>query len=251
MLPLGYDRIELASYALNNFYDGTLVTDDGVTPYVTDAYRQGIIAGYDPTYKEVWFQMRVNRDTADGGGNESLCFRINENREWNIRKLNTTYAGQGATGFTQRSDGTMSIVTGSSILKYPNRDGAFPYEDNVTVVDAAGSGYDTEVQLQLGSLSGIVRNISIIGMQADFVGASIDGLGLISLNLYANRESVAFDTHYKRIDTPTELRRVRGRGNMEALRVKITLPSTTANFKRFDVSSITILYVENNRQGNI
>lgn len=56
----GFKRINLNWL---NMYDGTLLTNDGVTPFMNDFFRNQVIAGYEPTYQDIWFTMPIAKET--------------------------------------------------------------------------------------------------------------------------------------------------------------------------------------------
>ncbi len=62
-LPVDGTGIRILNLNWANFYDGTLLSGDGVTPYVNDTFRAAILSGYDPTYREAWFHLQVTAET--------------------------------------------------------------------------------------------------------------------------------------------------------------------------------------------
>jgi len=250
LIRKGNNAIERINKDWSNFYDSTYLTDDGVTPFITQAYRDAIISGYDRYFNEIWFNCLVNRDLSDGGGTEWLNFRYSpQSRQWNIRKLNIN-GGVGLTAFSKRKDGTTTLVYGQGLLKYPNLT-VFPYEDDVTSAGASQSrGFETRVVIHLGSLSGILSQISIYSAVLDYVGSTASGIGLFNLLVYANKESLPFDTEQFPLDGPCVPRRIQYRGRLEQLRVEINLPTTGTNdFQRMEINSITVNYVPGKRLG--
>ena len=250
LIPRGTNQIKLINPLWKNFYDSTLLTDNGVTPYITQAYRDTIVSGYDRYFREIWFNCLVNKDQEEGGGTEWLNFRYSPERDdWNIRKLNIN-GGVGLTAFSRRQDGTTTLVYGQGILKYPNLTG-YIYEDDVTSAGVSQSrGFETRIVIHLGSLSGILGQVSIHSMFLDYVGATTDGLGLFNLLVYANRETTPFDTEQFPLDGPTLARRIQYRGSLEQIRVEVNLPIIgNSDFLRMEISSITVAYVPNKRLG--
>jgi hypothetical protein len=229
-----------------NFYDGSLLNDAG-TPYVTSAYRQAITAHYNTLYDEAWFTVQVNKDTADGGGTAHWTFRYSFRTEkWSVRQF-----GAAPVAFSSRKDATTSIASASALVYYPNTGGAYPWQDLVSSVDGAGSGITTSVRLIVGEIADTVKQNVIWGILPDWKGSSIDGKGQFRLRIYANRETTPFDTHYFSIDQIPDVRLVTPyNGPLESVRFEVDFPSgVSANFKEFELSSMTIYVIPRSRKG--
>lgn len=258
-IPRGGGSIYTLNPLWQNLYDGTLYIDDGSAQYVTDAYRNAILAGYCELTEEAVFVIQMNRDTADGGGSEYVCaFYSYPRKRWRTRKL---FIGSGLTVadgqvkpayFVTRKNGQLVIGYSSAILTYPNLTGSRIYEDDVNSNDSTNSkGVETDFIVNCGGLSSAIPTANVKGIKVLHKGSSVDKSGLATLRLYANNEKNPFDTKKFRIDDPPIMREIDRRGSLEALRVRVSLPTTgISNFKDFDVQDIVLGYDDVVVQGN-
>ncbi len=236
-----------------NKYDGSMMIDDGVTPYVTDAYRGAILSGYDPYNKAVVFSLRMNKH--DTGSEYILASYEFEHDRWSFHVLgNSLYASYFSQNFKIATANAARLIigTGSVLLYYPNLSGSYPYTDAETEAATIGSGFQTDITINIKNLYNQVENSSLVCFLVDQIGASITGTGIFIVELYANDETTAFDTHYIPIDKIGEFRNIDARGNIDSLRMRLYLPSASlADFKRWSVSRIILGFKKNIRVGNI
>lgn len=256
-VPMG----DVSEYPINlgwqNLYDGTLKIDDGSVPYITDTYRSAIIAGWDQTFREFWFHCQVNKDAVDGGGSEYLCFRYSPDyKRWTIRQLNigTNASYPPIVAFSQRSDGTMSIIYTKGVLKYPNRDASkFQYSDSVISSGASvGNGIPTSFKLIIGEIADKIKQNVLLNILPDYKGSSISTTGRLQINLYANKEATAYDTQYFPVDTPEDsVRMLEERDNISELAVEVLIPTADlVDVKDLDISSLYLGLLKKLRLGN-
>ena len=254
-LPESGSSIRIINPLWINKYDGTLMTDDGVTPFITDAYRAGIISGYDPFSKSVWFQYQMTIKA--GGTTEYECAEYYfETDKWSFKKIGGSTLIKYFSSTTKlggTSSAKLLIGYSSGILQYPNMIGNFPYQDLVTSADASSStGYETDVTINVRDLYDQVQESNLVCFMVEHNGASITGSGIYSIEFYANQEVNPFDTQYISIDRPGEFRYIDARGNIDSLRIRGSLLATTlSDYKKFDVSRIVLGFKKNVRQGNI
>jgi hypothetical protein len=257
-VPIG----DVSEYPINlgwqNLYDGTLKIDDGSLPYISDAYRSAIIGGWDQTFREFWFHCKVNIDIADIVGGvtfEYLCFRYSpDNKRWTIRQLNIG-TNAPVVAFSQRSDGSMSIIYSVGVLQYPNRDATkFQYSDGVVSAGTpVGSGIPTKFKIIVGEIADKISQNVLLNILPDYKGSSITGAGRLQVNLYANKETTPYDTQYFPVDIKEdEVRFLEERDNVSELAVEVLIPSADlADVKDLDISSIYLGLVKKIRLGNL
>jgi hypothetical protein len=254
-VPIGNVSEYIMNEGWKNFYDGTLKIDDGSAPYITDAYRAAIISGYDPTFREFWFHCQVNKDAADGGGSEYLCFRFSpENKRWTIRQLNIGASYSPLVAFSQRSDGTMSLVYATGILQYPNRTGTYQYHDDVVYGGATvGKGVPLRFKLVVGEIADKIQQNILLNLLPDYKGSSITTAGKFQVNIYANKETSAYDTQYFPVDIKEdEVRFLEERDNASELAIEVLVPaSDLADVKDLDISTLYLGIRKMMRGGNI
>jgi hypothetical protein len=223
-----------------NFYDGTLVNASG-NQYVTRDYRALVLMGYDPTYRSIWAHVPCTQET--GANVEYLCFRhyVQEGIV-DVRKLAIGSGGaanNSVKNFAQKA-GQLVIVHNSGMLNYPNRTGAFPWQDSVTSADAAGNGIETSQKLHLGSIYTISQNFVVEDILLDFAGSSASSRKF-NLNFYANRETSAFEQKSFAIDSKMPRVGMPPRGALQRLLVETALPSTNlADFKDWTISTMSL-----------
>jgi hypothetical protein len=239
-----------------NWYDGTLMINNGTgsSPYLTAAYRSAIVAGFDPTFQEVWFHVQANEDTEFGGSTEYLCLRWSLTSEkWLVpRELAISAAVK---YFSQsRTDTNGSYLTvgyASGLLRYPAKSGnSYPYKDGVAYGDTGGTAITTRLMMNIGSIYGLAKNgvlaLLIIDQVADI---SADSTQQFVIELFANNELVAFETKKQLLSLRSIPRAVPPRGQLERLRMRVSLPSTTTA-GRWEISKITLGISRQGRIGN-
>jgi hypothetical protein len=254
-IPTGDLSEFLINQGWQNLFDGTLKIDDGSVSYITDQYRSAIVSGYDPTFREFWFHCQVNKDAADGGGSEYLCFRFSpENKRWTVRQLNIGASYSPVVAFSQRSDATMSIVYATGILKYPNRLGTYQYTDDTPSTGAStGKGIPTEFKLIVGEIADKYSQSVPVSILPDYRGSSISGAGRLQINLYANKETTPYDTQYFPVDIKEdEIRFTEERDNVSEFMIEVLIPSSDlADVANLDISTLYIGLIRQLRGGNI
>jgi hypothetical protein len=246
-----------------NKYNGSLMTDNGTTPFITDAYRTAIISGYNPYNRSVIFHYQVNKkDNTAVPSYEYMTAEYEFDKDiWTFKKLGgVALADTVVKYFAQTTKiGTTDsakLVMGYSggIIYSPNITGSFPYTDLETAAGATGYGYETDITINIRDLYNQVQQSNLSCFKVDCNGSSIDGTGIFVVEFYANDEVTAFDTQYLPIDKIGEYRNMAERGNIDSLRIKLYLPVTAtalANTKKWDISKITLGFNKNNHEGNI
>lgn len=249
LIPSDGGEIRVLNELWNNYYGGNEYVT-GSTQYITDAYRSAIISGYDDTYREANVLIQVNTATSS----EYILHRFSfEDQKWKQRKLNTTDLIK---YFTKRqNDGTFTIGLSKGLLKYPNRIGSYQWEDDVRV-DYPGNEISQSKAVPFTFTLNIARfNNQILenvlhGFIVNLAGESTGSWGLMKVEFFANRETVAFDTQYLRVDQKMDYRMIERRGNIENLKIKFTMPDSSI-FKKFDVSKITLGFISGTKLGNL
>lgn len=233
-----------------NFYDGRLTNGSG-NQYITRANRSLVLSGYDPTYREAWFHIPCVQES--GTSSEFLCFRYSfERKSWNVRKLaiDVTAGSNSAVMAFGTKSGQLTLAYTSGILTYPNRTGAYPYQDKVTSADGAGAGFETSQTLHIGSLYTILGHFIPEDILLDFTGASANSRKF-DLKLYANKETSAFDSKTVAIDASMPRHGIEPRGPLERLRVEMGLPATNiGDFKNWLISTMALGVVQAPAVGN-
>lgn len=254
LLPNDGTGIRTINPLTTNLYNGDLRTNDGAYPRVADSDRNQIIGGYDPLYEEIWFYLPTRRED---GTIEYLCHRYSErNGNWTTRELNigTTKAVQ---SFCTRKDNSFSIVYGESIsargiLQYPNRSGNLYWEDDVTSADlTASKGIPLRVRFNCGEISSLRRDQTYYDVILDFVSSLKSGQsGFIVVKVYANGETVPFDTQYFCVDADNEPRFLEPRSNINSLEVEILLEEgKELAFLEFELSTVSLRFKPRQRLG--
>jgi len=243
--------IKIVNPLWKNLYDGTLRTDDGANPRISDSDRANIIAGYNPVYREVWFYL----PTRDPDGTlRKLCYRyFIEQNEWRARELNIG-TDSSVQLFTTRRDNTFTIGYGHStsstgLLAYPTTHPSMLWEDDVQGV-SANKGIPTRLAINVGEFYGISQNAVLYSIFVDAIGKmKPDTSGRFNIELYANRETVAFEKKAQIYDKPPIPRLVPPRGPIERLKIVLSLPQSNANYKDWTISQITLEFLERQRLG--
>lgn len=226
---------EVLNSQWQNMYDGTLRATNG-TQYITDAQKLAIIAGYDPTYYEVWFHAQCADDA--GTGTEYLCFRYSfMTKHWNVRKLNIgSYAA--VKWFNKRNDG-LTIGYSTGLLDYPNKTGSYVYHDDVPYADTNPSkGVETSGKMILGEIYSLQQPTAPIDIKVD---ASVSGTGRTNLYFYANRETTPFETKSQIAGERPVARSVPNHGRLESLAVAFDHSSADqSTITKVDISEIDV-----------
>lgn len=238
-----------------NLYDGTLMVT-GTTPYMTSAYRQAIIGGYDITYDALWFVSQLNT----ASGTEYVAFVYSFARRplsgepvgWYQRKLNIGSDGSVKYFSNRRADGSLTIGYGSGILKYPNRSGSFLYQDDVLIDGAAtpnqysqNKGIPTRLKVHCGSLYDILTRNTINLLKVDYSGGSISGSGTFNLKCYKDSISTAFETKTFPVGGSPIMRQMPAIGAMERFSFQIDLTEgSEQDIKGLDISTIELIIQE-------
>jgi len=241
-----------------NLFNGDLKIDNeqSDTPYITEAYRSAAILGWDTFYKQLWVHCRVNKDTVYGGGTEYLDFiaSMRPRKRWEVFKIN--FGSDTPIRYFSNSTLNNSLTIGfaSGILQYPFSDGDYAYTDLVPSDESTnGFGYETEEELNLGNVHSVIQSRIVHGYDMRFIGESVNGQGLLKLEWFANRETTPFATHQMAIDGKMPYYRLPPRGQVDVVRVRISLPAgSLENFRRLVLSSLVpwIMGEEQMKHGN-
>lgn len=248
LIPNGSFEIIPLLADIKNFFDGSLLIDDKSVAYVTDAYRQAVISGWDPIYKSVWWHVKVNKDKSAGLGTEYLCVRMTMEKStlatnFSVRQLNVGSDKQTVRWLNVSSDGFMVIGYATGILKYPVLTGLTRFQDDVRSDGVSASrGIPRSILIHLGSLSSLVAEKSAYAIILGFQGESVDGMGMVTVNIYAD-ELTLIDTMYVRIDAKPEPMYIESIGKMKRMWIEVLLPSTLTNFRTTDLSEIAVGFV--------
>jgi hypothetical protein len=237
--------IKLINSQWVNKYNGSLMIDDGTTQYMTDAYRTLIVSGYDPYTKAVIFSYQINKH--DTGSEYMTASYEFEKDRWSFKvlggSLQSKYFAQ-TTRVNSTDSAKLIIGTTTSLLLFPNLTGSFPYTDAETAASTIGSGFDTDITINIKDLYNQVQSSNLVCFLLDYIGSSTDGTGVVSVEFYANDELTPFDTQYLAIDRIGEWRNIGEWGNIDSLRVRIAIVGSTsallANVKKFDVSRLVL-----------
>jgi hypothetical protein len=255
-MPEGGGAIKLLNPKWVNKYNGSLMTDDGTTQYITDAYRTAIISGYNPYNRSVVFHYQVTKKDSSGSEYMTAEYEFESDR-WSFKKLGgSTVAKYFAQTTKIGSADAAKLIIGytGGILYYPNITGSFPYTDLETAANTTGVGYETDVTINIKDLYNQVENANLQCFMIDCNGSSIDGTAIYVVEFFANDEITAFDTQYVSVDKLGEFRNIDARGNISSLRIKISLPtgaSALANTKKWDISRLVLGFKGNIITGNI
>jgi hypothetical protein len=270
MFPISGGGITPISELWKNKYDGTLFTTLRATnvAFINATARQNIIAGWDPTYEEVWFQIKVEIDQVSVAQEYLNYCYAPKTGKWRVVKLNFT-GGQSAqlpvAFYSQHADKSMNIgygsllnaSTGNGVLLYPARDGQRPYQDDVMITGGGSevgdaNGFETDITLNIGSIYSITNLANVWDHFFDYVGSAVNNTDAINLTVYANRETAPIDnlTRTLTVNSRSTRRMMRPRGPIESLRVKLQWPTgSLLNFKNFDLSRISFGYTVKRRTG--
>lgn len=244
-----------------NLYDGTLMVT-GTTPYMSSAYRQAIVGGYDVTYDALWFVSQLNT----AASTEYVAFVYSFARRplsgepvgWYQRKLNIGSDGSVKYFTNRRADGSLTIGFGSGILKYPNRSGSFLYQDDVLIDGKAtpsqysqSKGIPTRLKVHCGSLYDILTRSTINTIKIDYAGDSTSGTGAFNLKCYKDAITTAFETKTFGVDSAPIMRQMPAVGAMERFSFQIDLTEgDEEDFKELDISTVEMIVQEIPMIGN-
>jgi hypothetical protein len=215
-----------------NFYNGTLTAANGI-PFVSAAQREVIISGWDPFYREAWFLLE-SADEA-GTGTEYLIWRFNpKEARWNTRKLaNNTHPRF----FSQhRGDNTFSVGVESGLLLYPNIDSDFPRRDLVATDDTGGSGFESLLYVNIGSVYNLSKRVIPSALLLDHESSTYEAaIEKFSVELYGNRWKDAIqDPVLQVMDTAPQVIRFEPLGALDSMRLKISLPTVQDDLDKCD-----------------
>jgi hypothetical protein len=230
---------EILNKQWQNFYDGRLRAING-TQYLSDTQKESIVAGYDPTYYEVWFHVQAADDA--GTGTEYLSFRYSfVTKQWNVRKLNIGSSSP-VKWFNKRND-ILTIGYAGGLLNYPNRLGAFPYHDDVPTTDANPSkGIETSGRVILGEIYTLQKPFAPIDIKVD---ALVGGIGRTNLKFYANRETAAFETKSQLAGERAIARSIPNHGRIETLAVEFDHSTADQNtITNLDISTVDVGFAD-------
>ena len=231
-----------------NFYDGTLLTSDGHTPYVSDVDRENIIMGYEKTFNEVYALIRCRNEL--NTGYEYLTFRYNLSKDrTNVRLFNTQYP---VAMFSNRRDGTLSVIHAGGILKYPNleRD-KLCYEDNVKVDGTSnGLGIPTLLRINFGGLYSLRTLASIYDIILDY-DADADSDAKLIVNFYMNGNQHPFETKNFNLGETSVPRPLPPVGAVRSLEIEMFFDNTKlTKYRSFELLKTSLGYLSSKRIGN-
>jgi hypothetical protein len=244
LLPSGGSLPHVLNPLWVNFYDGSLMIADGVTPFVTDDQRRSAKFGYSETYRSIMCTMNVNKE--DGSGTETLTFIYSlDRRKWYVREFNLSGAIE---FFNARTDGSLVIGTTNGLLRYPNRSTyplAHPYEDDVawngTAGVSASRGIPTRIRLTIGEVYSLDPSAVIQEFLMDFAQQT-DYNGLAEITFYANGRAVGATRRF-RVNREFDAMVLEDIGQIRSFEVQIDLPDANLHkFKKFDISRQQIGY---------
>lgn len=251
----GGGAIENIAKEIVNFIDGTLMIDDGVTPYVTDSARAAILAGYNQTYRAAWFQVQANKRA--GGGTEYLNLRYYfEDGRFDVREVNA--ANPQIRFFSGKKDGTITLGLTNGLLLYPNRitdASSHCFEDEVSGATpgvSASRGIPTKIRINLGGLYALFVETVPFDILLDYIGTAANN-NAFDVKFYVNGNSTAIDTK-SFVSTAKPYRRgIRAYvGQIRRLEMEISFPSANLHqFKSFELSKAEIRFVGQQRAGHI
>lgn len=254
-MPADGSQVILLNKSWQNFYNGDLKLVDNVTSFVTSAYRAAVLTGFDDFYQEVWCQLKCNKE---GGGTEYLQFRYSfQTHIWTVRELNIGTAAPAVFFSSTPVDKTFVIGYSAGILKYPNQNGLFRYQDDCTVngsaepytLTTASKGIPTKMLLNIGSLYSLDPNAVIWSVIADAVTDGEVGSAWY-MKFYANRITTNFSSKTFPVGAKPIERRLPARGEIEVLRVEIGLDtSNQLNMRQLDLSTIVLNFIMQPRIG--
>ena len=219
-----------------NWYDGTLKTGDGISPFLTQQARKAILTGYEPTFREKIFFMRALDENGDEA--ENLLVRFN-GKGWTVRPVPFIVRW-----FSQRKDGTLTIGTEDSILMYPNRELGNIYEDALApdgTSSGEGKGVETLVRLNVGEVYDLRKLTGLYSIYIDCEGESIDGQGYFEVRFYRDGNPVPYDEQKFFIDRRQVPRLLKQRGLLKELEIEIEIPaSQRGNMRELKISTIKL-----------
>lgn len=243
-LAKGGGQIKLLSQKINNKIDGTLYTTDGITPYISDAYRRAMVTGYDPTYHEAYVFTQQNKD---GGGSEYVCYIVSFENElrWRTREFNLT--GSVIKFFSSKRDGSMTIGTAAALIKYPYRvpgGTAHVHEDEVTYLEASSSkGIPTKIRIVCGSLYQLTNQFILSHVDLDFIATSANN-NVFNMALFFNGVATALDTKVIVSAARPLPRAVKRAGMLKKLELEISIPATNLEqFKVLELNKLELVLV--------
>jgi hypothetical protein len=247
LLPSSGSQEEILSSPIQNLYDGTLLVT-GTTPFMTSAFRSVIVGGWNEYNKTLAFvtQMNTSNGSECVGLMCSFADRGTDKIGWYQRQFNIGSNGSVRCFSRKQSDGSLTIVSDNSILKYPNTS-TYPYQDDV-LIDGSGAehsqskGIPLKFVINLGSVYSLVNKNVFDNAKIDFVGSSISGTGIVNWLFYINRRTTAAETKGFYIDKPTKVRKLPPLGSVESFSLEVNLTSGAEyDFKSFIVSAIVFM----------
>jgi len=233
-----------------NEYNGSLLCDDGITSITNNAFRREVVAGYIPLTRQIFFQIEQYK--SDLTSSEYVCKLFNiDTRTWaSDRIIGNTANGRGVSFVGKRNDKLVNLsVLDIGVLKYPV---IGRFEDEIASTGtSANTGFPTTFTINIGELYSFNPIMRIWDMSIHFNANIVSGNPTMTLELLANDETVAFDTHVISLaDGQPRTLRVAERGAVYRLRFRATIAASTNHLLRnVFLSTIRLGFVPEQRKG--
>jgi len=238
-------QIEIINRLTVNEWDGSKRTDDGTKSITESSHRAAAVGGYCEFRREMLLMVQQNVSTST---TEYVLKRFNiDTRRWESeRKIST---GLNVAFISSRPDKLVDIVvTSTNVLKYPV---VGKYEDEITFAGSSQSkGFESSIYFNVGSLYSYNPITELEDFSIDYHGTVVSGTPTFAVYFYANDETNHFDQKTLLVAGTQRTIRLKHRGGLKRLRIKIVLAQASAHLvKELDINTLNLGVVVKERTG--
>lgn len=238
-------QIEIINRLTVNEWDGSKRTDDGTKSITESSHRAAAVGGYCEFRREMLLMVQQNVSTST---TEYVLKRFNiDTRRWESeRKIST---GLNVAFISSRPDKLVDIVvTSTNVLKYPV---VGKYEDEITFAGSSQSkGFESSIYFNVGSLYSYNPITELEDFSIDYHGTVVSGTPTFGVYFYANDETNHFDQKTLLVAGTQRTIRLKYRGGLKRLRIKIVLAQASAHLvKELDINTLNLGVVVKERTG--
>ena len=195
-------------------------------PVMTDELKESILTGYSDYDHTLWVTI----------GN--MQFRYNFiHDKWLPRRIEN----RSISHYAIDERGKLLAGFEDDILLYPHR-GDNEHRDGVSFNgESYESGIETSFDINLGGLYDLTENYTLYSLLVDHEGRSVNGNGMVKLDIYINNSTVPLDTKWFPVDSRAIKRRLPRFGRIETMRLVFTFEEEEIdNINDFLISKISL-----------
>lgn len=135
IIPRSTVTTEILNFDWLNLYNGTLRTNDNSAPLISESARQNAFLYYSPYHDSLFVQLLMKHPETNVDGYVSFQYSFSEKKWIGERTFNVgTGSELGRIRFTTiTNEGKLSLGFARGLLLYPNAEGTFRFQDDVTI----------------------------------------------------------------------------------------------------------------------